>query len=55
MHVITNETSQKRFIKGLKIVFADFHSLSVMPEVVVGHPCGLNLDSRLQTAGMKDF
>jgi len=26
----------------------------VMPEVVVGHPCGLNLDSRLQTAGITD-
>jgi len=26
----------------------------VMPEVVVGHPCDLNLDSRLQTAGMTD-
>ena len=26
-----------------------------MPEVAVGHLCGLNLDSRLQTAGMTDF
>jgi len=26
-----------------------------MPEVAVGHPCGLNLDSRLQTAGMTDL
>jgi len=26
-----------------------------MPEVVGGHPCALNLDSRLQTAGMTDF
>jgi hypothetical protein len=27
----------------------------VMPGVVVGHPFGLNVDSRLQTAGMTDF
>jgi hypothetical protein len=26
-----------------------------MPEVVVGHPFVLNLDSRLKTAGMTDF
>ena len=26
-----------------------------MPEVVVGHPFGLNVDSRLQTAGMTEF
>ena len=29
--------------------------LFVMPEVVVGHPCALKVDSRLQTAGMTDF
>jgi hypothetical protein len=27
----------------------------VMPEVLAGHPCVLNVDSRLQTAGMTDF
>ena len=26
-----------------------------MPEVVVGHPCVMNVDSRLQTAGMTAF
>ena len=26
-----------------------------MPEVVVGHPCGLNVDSRLKTAVMTHF